>query len=143
MAEALLILDGMGVPLYSARGLTQALSPIDASSHGERSINGVMMDFSYSQFRKYQSVITCTDQRVPAIDNVWPGQVVLISCICELAYPIGGSPGRQVVFGSSREETDSGFIFYRPVLQMMLAPWALTYPEYARDIQWQLSFVEV
>lgn len=137
----LLILTNMGVPFYSARGLSQTLTPIKESEVQDRTINGTLKDLSYSQFRKYSSVISCTDMATPAIDGIWPGQQVIISCVCELAYPVGGTPQRPVVSGSSR--TDNGFVFYRPILTMMLGSWQDQIAEWSADYQWQLPFVEV
>lgn len=137
----LLILDGMGVPLYSARGLTQSLTPIDQAFSQDRTVNGVLIDTSYSQFRKYASQISCTDLKTPRMDGIWPGQQVYVSCVCELCYPIGGSASRAVVLGSSRIE--NGFVFYRPLLQMMLGKASASKAEYPGSVQWVAPFTEV
>ncbi len=137
----LLILTNMGIPFYSARGLTQTLTPIKQSEVQEYTINGTLLDLSYAQFRKYSSVISCTDMNTMAPDGIWPGQQVIVSCVKELFYPVGGTPQRTVVAGSSR--TDNGFVFYRPVLTMMLGSWQDQIAEYSADCQWQIPFVEV
>lgn len=142
MSETLLILDGVGVPLYSARGLTQTLTPIGAAAHARRTINGVLDDVSYSQFRKYASRISCSDVRQPAIDGIWPGQIVEVHCVAELAYPVGGSPARTPVSGS--EYTEGDFVRYRPVLTMMIK----TIPnnqlaEWSAVSQWEFELEEV
>jgi|SRR6185369_18067211 len=139
--QTLLVLDGMGIPLYSARGLTQTLTIIDEAISQDRTVNGVLIDTSYSQFRKYSSVVTCKDLRAPRMDGVWPGQSLTVSCVCELCYPIGNTPSRPVVLGSERIE--SGYIFYRPVLQMMLGKASQSKAEWAADIQWQVPLVEI
>lgn len=138
----LLILTNMGIPLYSARGLSQTISPIKESEVQDRSVNGVLLDMSYSQFRKYQTVISCKDQRAPAISGIWPGQSVIISCVCELAYPTGGTPQRSVVSGSTRT-TETGFTFYRPILTCMMGTWDMSVDEYPADVQWAMPFIEV
>jgi hypothetical protein len=69
-------LVGMGVPPYSARGLSQSLEPIDAAMHLERTINGELLDLSYEPMQKYKSTISGSDQLPPAVDGVWPGKLV-------------------------------------------------------------------
>ena len=137
----LLILTNMGVPYYSARGLTQTLTPIKQSDVQEYDINGNLLDLSYAQFRKYSSVISCTDVRTPAFDGMWPGQSIGVSCVCELAYPVGGTAQRTAVSGSSR--TENGFVFYRPVLTMRLGSWQNQAAEYSAEYVWQIPLVEV
>jgi hypothetical protein len=113
--DTLLVISGMGFSPYAARGLTQTLAPIEQAKQLRRTASGKLVDVSVAQFRKYRSMISCTDQRAPAIDGIWPGMVVTVSCIAELSYPIGGTPSRPVVSGSMREE--AGFVFYRPILR--------------------------
>jgi len=139
--QTLLILDGMGIPLYSSRGLTQTLEWIDAAISQDRTVNGVLIDTSYEQFDKFTSVISCKDLRAPRMDGVRPGKTLTVSCVCELCYPIGGTPVRPVVPGSNRIE--SGFIFYRPVLVMMLGKLSQSKAEWPADVQWQMPLVEV
>ena len=72
-SQTLLAISVMGVPLYSARGLSQTLETIDGAKMMRRSINGVLTDLAHSQFRKYKSKITCSDIRAPALDELEPG----------------------------------------------------------------------
>jgi hypothetical protein len=141
-ATTLLILDGMGVPLYSARGLTQKLTPIQQAKQERRTINGALVDLSLAQFRKYASTIQCKDQRAPAIDGVWPGQTVTVSCVAELSYlTSGGSPARPVVSGSSY--TEGAFTFYRPQLTMRVIGLSTGMGEYSADVDWELQLEEI
>ena len=125
-ADTLLVLTGVGVPSYSARGLTQTLEPIEAAAQLRRSINGDLLDLSYGPFRKYKSTISCQDQEPPAFDGVWPGRVITVDCVAELSYPAGGSPTRPVVSGSAR--TEGTFVFYRPLLNRETRCSDLTLP---------------
>ena len=50
--ESMLTLSGVGVPPYSARGLTQSLEPIDGAAQLRRTVNGALADLSYEPFRK-------------------------------------------------------------------------------------------
>lgn len=140
-ADTVLVLIGVGVPSYSARGLTQTLEPIEASAQLRRSINGELQDLSFAQFRKYRSTISCQDQEPPAIDGVWPGHVVTVDCVAELSYPADDSPARPVVAGSAR--TEGAFVFYRPQLQMLVTGLSISRDEYGAAVSWQLQLEEV
>lgn len=136
----LLVLSGIGVPPYSARGLVQTLVPIAAAASMRRTVNGTLSDLSSPQFRKYSSVISCADQQPPAFEGVWPGLVVTVDCIAELAYlTMTDLPDRPVV--ASREE--SGFTFYRPRLTMMVTGFQISRDEYGFVTSWTLGLEEV
>ena len=141
MSDTLLVLSGIGVPNYSARGLTQTLEPIEASANVRRTINGALKDLSFAQFRKYKSTISCQDQEPPAVDGVWPGHVVTVDSVAELSYPTGGAPARTIVPGSSR--TDGAFVFYRPQLEMLVTRFSVNRDEYGAAVQWQMDLEEV
>lgn len=141
MADTLLTLTGMGVPDYSARGLTQTITPIKQALNVARSINGVLINFAPSSFQKYRTEIMCTDQQTPAIDGIWPGSLVTIHSACELSYATGGSPARAVVSGSSR--TEGGFTFYRPVLDVMILEIEDSFAEWEADYAWKIVAEEV
>lgn len=140
-SETMLVLSVMGVPLYSARGLSQTLEPIDASKNMRRSINGVLTDIAHAQFRKYKSKITCTDMRTPAVDGIWPGMTVVVDCVAYLSYPSGGAPQRPPVSGSSY--TEGSFVFYRPRLTMMMVSNSAQMDEWAGTVPWELDFEEI
>jgi hypothetical protein len=137
--QTLLILDEIGVPLYSARGLTQTLGPIAGASSARRTINGQLEDISYSQFKKYVSKVSCTDQRSPP--EVWPGLVVTVHCVAMLAYPVSGSPQRPAISGS--EITEGAFVHYRPILSMMVTSVTRSFDEWGAGYQWELDLEEV
>ena len=138
----LLTLAGVGVPPYSARGLTQTLEPIEASVQLRRTVNGALADLSYEPFRKYKSTIACQDQEPPAVDGVWPGQIVTVECVAELCFvTAGGSPARLTVEDSER--IDGAFTFYRPILAMRVTGFSVTRDEYGSAVSWQLQLEEV
>lgn len=139
--DTLLVLTELGIPLYAARGLTQTLEPIQAAANLRRTVNGSLIDLSYSQFRKYASTISCTDQRVPALDGVWPGQELTVSCVAELAYADGASPQRESVSGSERQE--DGFTFYRPILTMLVTRFHQQIDEWGAAVGWELDLEEI
>jgi hypothetical protein len=138
--DTLLVISGMGFSPYAARGLTQMLQPIEQAKQLRRTASGKLVDVSTGQFRKYRSTISCADHRVPAIDGIWPGMVVTVSCIAELSHPVGGSPSRPVVSGSMREE--AGYVFYRPILEMRVVDVAPSTDELAAEVAWSLELEE-
>lgn len=141
--ETLLVISGLNLPPYAVRGITQTLTPIQGQAQLRRTINGVLDDLSPSQFRKYASTITCTDQQTPALDGIWEGLFVTVDCVAELAYRTADSdidmPGREVV--ASREEGD--YTFYRPRLNMRVTRWQVTTDEYGAEVGWQLDLEEI
>lgn len=131
----------MGIPPYSARGLSQTLTPVPASQQLRRTINGALVDFSSSQFRKFQSTISGSDQDPPALNAVWPGTELVVDCICEIAYESStGGPDRQEVAGSIRE-ADS-FTFYRPQLTMKVVNFTMQKDEWGAQVSWSLELEE-
>lgn len=130
------------IPLYSARGLSQTLEPIDAAVQVDYDVNGEAMDLSWEQFRKYKSEVSCTDVEQPAFDGVWPGEELVIDCVKEMAYRTGalGAPFRTIVPDSSRIE--GSFTFYRPRLTMVFLGFAGSLDEYAADVRWVARFTE-
>lgn len=145
-----LVLTGIGIPPYSARGLKQTLAPIDAASNMKRTINGGLADVSDPLFRKYQSTITGSDQSPPATDLVWPGRLLSVDCIVELSQEgsltatdpiIIGDLGRVPVEWPPREA--DGFVFYRPRLTMRVTGWNIDTDEWDKAIGWTLNLEEV
>jgi hypothetical protein len=143
-SQTFLVLSVMGIPFYSARGLSQVLRPCDASKGNtvlRRSVNGILIDMTHAMFRKYASTITCTDVRAPALNGIYPGLTIQVDCVCELAYPTGGSAARTVVPSSSY--TEQGFVFYRPRLSMMVMDFHSDRAEWDGTAPWQLDLEEV
>lgn len=139
--DTMLVLAGIGVPPYSARGLTQTLDPIEAAGSQRRTVNGTLVDLSLSQFRKYRSTIRGRDQQAPALDGVWPGQSVTVSCTAELCCLAAVAPAKPVVSGSQR--TEGSFIFYRPQLVMQVVGFTTERDEYGATTSWTLELEEV
>lgn len=141
--DTLLEIIGIGVPRYSARGLTQSLDPINASAQLRRTLNGVLHDYSDSNFQKYKSTITCSDQQPPAVDGIWPGKEVTVKCIAELceATTSPDSLERTPVAGSVRYEED--FTFYRPQLTMKVVNFTTEKDEYGAIVSWAMELEEV
>lgn len=154
--QTVLTLSAVGVPPYSARGLRQTLEPISGSGQMRRTVNGLLRDLSHAQFRKYATQISGEDVQPPALDFVWPGRVVSVGCISELAVaaslvelptelptenPTGDIFGRPYVEGSVRAQGD--FIYYRPILAMMVTGWSTDTDEWGSRASWSISLEEV
>lgn len=151
--DTILVINGVDFPPWSARGLTQTLTPIDAAGSMRRTVNGDLLDLSVPELRKYGTEITCRDLRVPAIDNVWPGQQVVVDCVCELSLRSDETEtetdvtdaealaGRTIVPGSPRLE--GRFLFYRPRLTMRVASFSTDKDEYGAEVGWTLRLEEV
>jgi hypothetical protein len=138
----LLSIQGIDLPPYATRSLTQTLEPIDQAKQTKRTVNGALKDVSAPQFQKYKSTITCTDQQDPGLDGVWPGLQVVVDCVSELSYKTAtGSPERTAVSGSSR--TDGDWTFYRPQLTMRVTGYSTQTDEYGAAVGWQLDLEEV
>lgn len=137
----LLIISPIGVPLYAARGLTQTLTPVaEAKPPPQRTINGEARFLGGNQMRKYDSVITCTDHNAPPFSGLWPGDLVLVQCVCELSHLTGTVAERSVVSGSSRTVGD--FTLYRPTIEFLVVDFDQAIQEYAAEYQWRLSLTE-
>ena len=141
MSDTLLVLTGIGIPAYSARGLTQTLQPIEAAGSQRRTVNGTLVDLSLPQFRKYRSTIRCSDMEAPALDGIWPGAMVTVHCVVELCHPTGGTSERTPVTGSMR--TEGGFIFYRPQITMQVIGFSVEKNEWGAITGWTLELEEV
>lgn len=140
--ETLLVLDGMGVPLYSARGLSMSITPTSAAKGAiKRTVNGEAVPLVQAQMFKYDANITCKDQEAPSLDGVFAGKELTVHCPFEFCYlTVGGSPNRGEVSGSSRTQGD--FTYYRPVMIFIVVDWDLGNDEYPHDYNWKLALTE-
>ena len=144
--QTLLVLSTpLGIPFYSARGLKQTLTPIQAAGANiQRDINGTLVDIDAgnTSFQKYASHIECGDADTRsslAFDAIWPGQLVTVDCVAELITKT--TPARTFVPGS--EWTDpSGFLHYRPRLNMMVMNFSSQESEWEATVTWSLDLEE-
>lgn len=142
-AHTILRMVGVGVPPYSARGLKQSIGPIDQASSLRRTVNGALVDISFSGFRKYKSTISGTDQRPPNFDGKWPGLTVIVDCIAELSYTPDDGETRQRLAVPGTEHAEGAHAVYRPRLTMMIVNFSQDHDEYGADIGWSLDLEEV
>ena len=104
-------------------------------------MNGVLRNLADTRFRKYKSTITCRDGETPCLDDAWVGITCEVSCAFEFVYPAGALPARPVVAGSSR--TQGSFIYYRPMLTMIVARIKNSFAEYQAINDWAVDLEEV
>jgi hypothetical protein len=142
-AHTVLRMVGVGVPPYSARGLKQTIAPLDQASNNRRTVNGNLVDISFSGFRKYKSTISGTDQRPPNFDGKWPGLTVIVDCISELSYTPDEGETRQRLAVPGSEHVEGAHTVYRPRLTMKIINFSQDQDEYGADISWSLDLEEV
>lgn len=133
--------EGMMLPPYAARGLTQTLAQIDGSGTPRRTINAELLDVTHPPFRKYKSVITCTDVDTPAFDGAWKGLKVQVDFTIELSFLTGSTQQRAEVSGSHHIE--GHFEYYRPSLIMMVMNFSNSFAEWQAANAWQIELAEV
>lgn len=136
-------MQGIGVPPYSARGLTQTLAHLDQAAQYKRDVNGGLHDISFDGFRKYKSTISGTDQQPPNLDGKWPGKVVTVDCIAELSFTPDESESAQRPIVPGSEQVVGAHTTYRPRLTMMVTSYNSSQDEYGRDVNWSLDLEEV
>ena len=140
MSDTDLVMVGIGVTPYSARGLTERLEPIGGGAV-RRTVNGTLVDVTDVAFRKYSLSLSANDQEPPALDSAWRGLQVVVDAVSRLAYATGGSPGRTIVPGSS--VVVGGFTTYRPRLTMLIVGWSQDKDEWQAGVGWSLDLEEV
>lgn len=144
--NTILVLTGVGIPPYSARGLVQELRPIGASSQLRRTVNGALQDLADPLFQKYESTITGDDQDPPALGQSWPGMLITVDCIQEIAQAGEIETDdtenfeRVPVPGSIR--VADGFTFYRPRLGMRIVDFQVETDEWGAKVSWSLQLEE-
>jgi hypothetical protein len=140
-ASTVLVITGVGLTPYSARGLQQTLEPAAIGVNTRRTVNGKLINLAPPQFQKYKSRITGDDQLPPALDGIFPGQSVIVDCLAELAIPSGAAATRPTVAGSVRVE--GAWTYYRPRLAMIIIGFSTNYDEWGAKVGWSLDLEEI
>jgi hypothetical protein len=167
MDETRLILSRGGFPPYSARGCNQTLHPIETGPM-KRTVNGELVYLSAPSHQKYRSVIRCEDQESPALDSLWPGEVIDVQCIQYLWQKIEEKTGTlnriprpdslkvidphqepclfHLEGQQLRVETDTKgpwYIAYQPILTMRVVSYTLEHHEWQEKSPWVLTLEEL
>lgn len=138
----ILVLAGIGLPPYSARGIKQSLELISAAKSMHRTVNGRLIDMAPPQMRFYRSTIDSGgDVNGVTPDGLTAGVPVTVDCIAELFYlTAGGAPDRTPVPGSERVEGD--YTYYRPRLDMVVMDFTGNTDEWGAAVAWRLDLEE-
>lgn len=168
--ESNLIIEGIGFPRLSCRGVTQSLRPIH---HGEmrRSVNGELCYVGTSHHHKYKSTIVCEDQNIPGLQQLWVGKIVRVQCVSDLWESV--ILGEETTYELSRKavagsitvidqddravaytyddqvltlpvgEGEKVLISYRPLLDMRIKSFRFQEAEWEKGTGWCLDLEEV
>ena len=120
----LLSITGITIPEYAIRGLTLDLQLIAADAALRRSINGQLLDLTSEQFRKYSATLSCEDQDVPTLTDIWQGQLVTMTCIPGVG-PVNDASGGTLT------------------LNMMVESWTTSRVEWDALTNWTINLLEV
>lgn len=137
-----LIMNGIGIAPYSARGIQQTLEHIDEASHLERAVDGTIIDLGIPELQKFRVSISCTDQQAPALGGIWPGKAFTLYSIEELSYPTADPSRKERPSVPDSDYVIGDTTFYRPILEMIVYSWQTGIMEYGREINWKLEAQE-
>ncbi len=129
-SATLLHIDGIDMTDYAVRGLTMTLAPIVSGTEVVRSVNGTLMDWSSSQFRKFASTISCADFDPPTFLDIWVGKAVVVRCIPGLVAWSGGTGELLATDGTL-------------TLHMMVKSWTSSRADWEATTTWQLDLEEI
>jgi hypothetical protein len=125
MSEStVLAVTGITIPDYAVRGLKMDLQLIAANDGLRRSINGNLLDLTAPQFRKYSAVLSCEDQDVPELTDIWQGKIVTVTCI----------PGLGPVNNPTADTL---------TLSMMVDTWSTSRAEWDALTNWTINLLEI
>lgn len=137
--QTLFRMSGPGLPLYSARGLTQATQMIGQAASMRRTVNGKLIDLSLPQFKLFNIQVSGSDQRPPFAYK--PGTIVTIESAQVFGYKtVGGTPERTLVVGS--DFTEGAWTFYRPSLTCLVQAWSMNFVEWEAGQTWSMTLEE-
>ncbi len=122
--STLLSITGITIPDYAIRGLTLDLQLVTASDGLRRSINGELLDLTAAQFRKYSATLSCEDQDVPTLTDIWQGQIVTVTCIPGVG-PVNDASGGTLT------------------LNMMVSNWTTSRAEWDSLTNWTIELLEI
>lgn len=139
--DTVLVISGVGFSPFSARGVTQTYAVIEAAKNFERTVNAKLVSLAPAEFKKYSCSCSCADVDVPAIDGIFPGDVVVVDWVREFSFLTdGGAPSREVVPGSLRVEGE--VTFYRPRMTMLVRDHSGSSLEWEASEPWQIDLEE-
>jgi hypothetical protein len=129
-SATLLQIDEIDFSDYAVRELTMTLAPIVTGNELLRNVDGGLMDWSSTQFRKYASTISCADLDPPAFMDIWVGKVVHVRCVNGLIAPSGGTADLMSTDGTLS-------------LIMMVSGWKSSRDDWGATTTWELDLQEI
>ncbi|MBX9977743.1 MAG: hypothetical protein K2X98_05820 [Alphaproteobacteria bacterium] len=165
--ETELWIEGVGFPLFSARGCVQELIPVPGNDNlFQRTVNGDLIYLGDDSDVKYRTTIKCQDKEVPAFAHLWRGSLVKVGCMQPLIQPLSNGKAtlsKPFIDGSVKvcnrthksvpfnllgqdirsEDCDDGYVIYRPILSMCLMDFLLSHNEWGAKAGWNLTLEEV
>lgn len=167
--DSVLTINGLGLPLFSARGCRQELVPIP-NGHFRKTVNGDLCFIKLSDRQRYKTIIKCKDVNVPAFGNFRIGSIVKIDCIQSIWQNIEAGTqsielirdfvdgsvlvinenGQDVPFSLNgkkielKSQNDSNlFVSFRPSLQMLITHFVAECNEWDLTHEWRLEAEEI
>lgn len=165
--ETELWIEGVGFPLFSARGCVQELVPVPGNdSLFQRTVNGALIYLGNASDVKYRTTIKCQDKEVPAFAHLWRGSLVKVGCMQPLIQPFQegkATLSKPFVDGSVRvcdrahknvpfklsgqdvktDDVTDGYVIYRPILSMCLIDFIMSHNEWGAKAGWSLTLEEI
>lgn len=140
--ETLLAINGVTLPVASARGIRQTLDPIEQATSFRRTVNMKLRNTAPPQAQKlYKITITCDDINAPMWDGLYIGMPVVVDCMSELFFlTVGGVPEKPVVPGSER--IWGAVTFYRPQITGQITSFGDSNEEYEAARSWMIEIEE-
>lgn len=171
MKETSLILEGAELPPFSSRSCIQTLEPIK-SSKIMRTVDGNLIYLGEPSYEKYKSTIIGEDKNALALNQLWRGKILKVSCIAELWHSTHKASQeykliKEAVEGSiyaldinrknveisteqgivkwdaTNIEGDVIFIAYKPIIYAMVIDFNIHATERLLKTKWELSLEEV
>lgn len=108
MSDTDLLLTGIGIPTFSARGIQEQFAPVDLGEL-RRDINGNLRDLTNPALhRKYALALSGSDAYPLPYDGIWRGKAVTVHCTTLLGAPATFSAGAGSAHLGREAVSDSG-----------------------------------
>lgn len=136
--ETVLVINLIGFPPGSARGVKQTLKPIAEAAAFRRTVNYTLKNTAPAQAQKYATELTCDDLNVPCLNGIKIGAEIIVDCVAELSYVTdSGTPDRTVVDDSSY--TIGDMTIFRPRLTITVTDFQWDTDETEATVGWRLT----
>jgi hypothetical protein len=135
--ETELVINLIGFPPGSARGVKQTLKPIQEAAAFRRTVNYSLKNTAPALAQKYATEISCDDLNVPCLAGITIGAEVVIDCVAEINRPFGTDPTRPVVEGSEYQVGD--ILISRPRLNITVTDFQWDTDETEATVGWRLT----